>query len=86
MARMLPDARSKARFARGTPEPLSWVETMQSRERNSLLTTPPELTLGELEPLAGALLAVLLPLVSARVARQESELLQFAAKFRIEFH
>src|SRR5215467_12352255 len=69
------------------PDRLSWVETLQSRESNPFcFPAPPRLTLGELEPLAGALLAVLLPLVSPWVTGQESEFLQFAAKLRIEFH
>ena len=41
-----------------------------------------ELALGELEPLAGALLAVLLALVLARIARQEAEFLQLGRAVR----
>ena len=37
---------------------------------------PAELTFGELEPLASALLTILLALVFAGIARQETELLQ----------
>src|SRR5438270_13544751 len=44
------------------------------------------LTLGELEPLAGALLAVLLPFVLTRVASEEPELLQPSPQFGVELH
>jgi len=44
------------------------------------------LSFGELEPLAGALLSVLLSFVRARVAGQKAELLQPGPQFRIEFH
>src|SRR6266481_6941457 len=40
--------------------------------------------LGELEPLASALLPILLALVLARVAREESQLLQFRAQLGVE--
>ena len=46
--------------------------------------TREQLTFGELEALARALLAVLLALVLARVAGQEAELLQPGPQFRIE--
>jgi len=42
------------------------------------------LAFGELEALAGALLAVLLAFVRARIAREETELLQLSAEFRVE--
>src|SRR5579883_1978078 len=44
------------------------------------------LTFGELEPLAGALLTVLLPLVCARVASEEAEFLQTRTQFGVELH
>src|SRR5215471_5451122 len=47
---------------------------------------PRGLTLGELEPLAGALLTVLLALMTTRVASQEAEFLEFSAQFRVELH
>src|SRR5947209_2687538 len=45
----------------------------------------PVLSLGELEPFACALLAVLLAFVGTRVPRQEPELFQFTAQLGIEF-
>src|SRR5204862_2072077 len=50
------------------------------------LRVEPSLTFGELEPLACALLAVLLPFVRARVARQEAKLLQSRPQFCVELH
>src|SRR3954471_593265 len=44
------------------------------------------LTFGELEPLAGALLAVLLPLVRPRIACQKAELFQPGPQLRVELH
>lgn len=44
----------------------------------------PRLALGELEALAGALLAVLLAFVRARIARKETKFLQLRTKFAIE--
>src|ERR1035438_6370716 len=44
------------------------------------------LSFGELEPLAGALLAVLLSLVRARVASEEAQLLEPASQFGVELH
>src|ERR1700716_4360828 len=44
------------------------------------------LPLGELEPLAGALLTVLLALMLAGIASQKTELLELATQFGIELH
>ena len=44
------------------------------------------LPLGELEPLTCALLTVLLALVLAGIAGQETELLELAAQFGVELH
>ena len=44
------------------------------------------LPFGELEALAGALLTVLLPLMSARIARKQTEPFQLTAQLGIEFN
>ena len=44
-----------------------------------------ELTLGELEALAGTLLAVLLTLMFAGIASEHSELFELGTKFEVEF-
>jgi hypothetical protein len=56
-----------------------WRVEFRTKEGNKL-------PLGELEALAGALLTVLLPFMCASIARQKSELLQFAAQFGIKFN
>ena len=52
----------------------------------TLQTSRGTLTFGELEPLARALLPVLLPLMLPRIAGQKAELLQLRPQFHIEFH
>src|ERR1700733_4574764 len=54
-------------------------------ERDVLACATARLALGELESLAGALLTVLLALVRARIAPQQSHLLQLRPQLGIEF-
>ncbi len=69
-----------------------WQETVNTRAARRCLghSARPRvmynLPLGELEPLAGALLTVLLAFTLARIAGQETGLLQGAAKLSVELN
>src|SRR3954447_26130126 len=57
----------------------------RSRQRFGRKKNRSELTLGELEALAGALLPVLLSFFRTCIARQQSEGFQLTTQFRVEF-
>src|SRR5579872_2770330 len=63
---------------------------MKKSLKEPLFRLPPgpmeTLAFGELEPLARALLAVLLALVLARISSQEAKLLEPGPQFRVELH
>src|SRR3954453_6620554 len=58
----------------------------RSRQRFGRKKNRSELTLGELEALAGALLPVLLSFFCACIACQQSERFQLSTQFRVEFN
>jgi hypothetical protein len=69
-------ARSKARFAPALRNGKRPHTRAKAGEQTSSGLCGKKLALGELEPLASALLAILLALVLTRVAREKASLLQ----------